>query len=228
MTKTICQVYFQGILLQMFVFSLTLCETLMTYDKLCIIQKRKSFLLNFNFSVIAFIIVFTSILTKIPDFFQFIVISNSNGAYETVKTFFGESLYFTVYEYLYKLLWAVLISVCYTILLIKTIINLKEFLDRKRRITNGIIKIGEKNMVKIIIWIEKLRIFSMVVYLIRYCCYQIIMKDLLKDINHINFLHFVIIFMEILIILTFNLATFVIFRYHKTLRHLIICRKTYK
>lgn len=221
-------IYLQDIFLQTLIFLITLSEVLMTYDKLCLVQKKNCFLLKLNFKLIFGMLITSSVFIKIPDLFKYTITSSSNGTYEIKETIFGGSWYYKAYDIGYKTIVATSVLIIYITLVIKTIINLKEFLERKRRITNGNIKSGEKNMVKIVIWIGILRIFSLLVYFIRYFCIQIILNKYCEKIFLIHFLNLIIVIMEILVILTFIVNVFAIFRYHKTLRHLIFCCKTYK
>ena len=171
----------------------------MTYDKLCLVQKKNCILLKLNFKLIFGMLITSSVFIKIPDLFKYTITSSSNRTYEIKETIFGGSFYYKAYD-ISKTIVATSVLIIYMTLVIKTIINLKEFLERKRRITNGNIKSGEKNMVKIVIWIGILRIFSLLVYFIRYFCIQIILNKYCENIFLIHFLNLIIVIMEILVI----------------------------
>ena len=224
------QLYFQDITIQVLIFLITLTEISMTYDKLCRVQNKKGLLTKLNFSVIASIIVSISIATKIPQFFASVIKRNANETYEINISDFGGSVYYKIYDYGYKYLVASVTSIIYVVLVFRTIKNLIQFIRRKRLVTNAksAVKSDEKNMVKIVIWIGLLRMGFILFYFIRSVCLILITNNISKSINQLVILHLIILLMEILVISTFNLNVFVIIRYHKTLRYLIFCRKTYK
>lgn len=222
--------YVQGIAIKLLLTVLTLSEIFMTKEKQAVvINSKRSLLMKTKFPLIFLAISVTAILINGPEFFAIEIVHGHNDTYEVRESRFGKSLYFTAYKLAYNFFVAMGMSIFYMILVFQTIKSFGHYMARKRRVMSAKAKkkvdCGEKNLLKIVIWIGVLRVLFVLFYFIRYFC--LYTRDFFS-IDILYILHLLIILMEILILMTFILNAIIIFRYKQKLRNLVICRNTYK